>query len=70
MAHELGHLLLPAGSHSSAGLMQAAWTLDTMKTADRLPWTFTHVQAEGIHERLNRRGPRALTGVAIGEASR
>jgi hypothetical protein len=35
MAHELGHLLMPGGGHSSDGLMRASWTGDDFHRADQ-----------------------------------
>lgn len=49
IAHELGHLLLPAPSHSPSGLMRA--TLDLKLTARR-KLQFTSDQAAQIRERL------------------
>jgi len=49
MAHELGHLLLPAHSHSESGVMRAALDLD-LAAARNL--RFTDRQALLMHERL------------------
>ena len=46
MAHEIGHLLLPAG-HSDRGVMQAKWDLRY-----GLPDHFTDAQADAIRARL------------------
>ena len=35
MAHELGHLLLPARAHAPAGLMRACWSRDEFNRADQ-----------------------------------
>src|SRR5262245_54490098 len=52
IAHELGHLLLPANSHSERGIMRAAWDLRS-----GLLEYFTPAQAETIQRRLaSRRG--------------
>lgn len=32
-AHEIGHLLLGANSHSSAGIMHARWTVEELASA-------------------------------------
>src|SRR3954447_14007640 len=34
IAHELGHLLLPDGSHAAAGLMHGCWSRDEFNRAD------------------------------------
>lgn len=49
MAHEIGHLLLPRGSHSAQGIMQEHLNL-TSKAAV----TFTALQAAEIQMALNR----------------
>jgi hypothetical protein len=46
LAHEIGHVLLPAGSHASTGIMQEAIIRET--TASR----FTDAQGQLIRERL------------------
>lgn len=48
IAHEVGHLLLPASSHSAAGIMCATWQ---RRFAARLP-TFTGDQATTIRQLL------------------
>jgi hypothetical protein len=35
IAHEVAHLLLPAGQHSPAGLMRACWTRDDFRRAEQ-----------------------------------
>ena len=35
IAHELGHLLLPAASHAPAGLMRACWSRDEFHRAEQ-----------------------------------
>ena len=52
MAHELGHLLLPYGAHSLAGLMRAAWDRAQVRDAVAGLLTFTQDQAGLIRERL------------------
>lgn len=47
MAHELGHLMLPAQSHSAAGIMRASYDTDS-----RAIPTFTSVDADAIQRRL------------------
>ena len=52
MAHELGHLLLPHGAHSVAGLMRAEWDGAQVREASFGRLTFTPDQASLIRERL------------------
>ena len=47
IAHEVGHLLLPHGDHSSSGIMQAAFDLSV-----RWPQRFTREEAALIHTAL------------------
>lgn len=53
IAHELGHLLLPHGSHAMSGLMQPVWTFDMLRT-DQGRFGFSSAQAEGIRRGLRR----------------
>jgi hypothetical protein len=48
MAHEIGHLLLGPGSHSSEGIMQFPWTKKEVGLADKGWLRFTQHQAERI----------------------
>ena len=52
MAHEMGHLLLPHGAHSVAGLMRAEWDRAQVRNAATGLLTFTPDQASLIRERL------------------
>ena len=52
MAHELGHLLLPYGAHSLAGLMRPAWDGAQVRAAAEGLLTFTPDQAALIRARL------------------
>ena len=52
MAHEMGHLLLPHGAHSVAGLMRAQWDGAQVRNAATGLLTFTPDQAALIRERL------------------
>jgi hypothetical protein len=50
IAHELGHLLLPARAHASTGLMRACWSRDEFHRAEQgqltfLPEEVTRIQA-------------------------
>jgi hypothetical protein len=59
IAHEIGHLLLPYGSHSPSGLMRPHWQLEDFEKSDGLPDRFTRAQAEGIRTTLGRRAKSA-----------
>lgn len=52
MAHELGHLLLGANSHSSSGLMHFHWTLEDLMEASRGHLMFSKEQCLKIRNRL------------------
>ena len=62
IAHELGHLLLPAGSHSTRGLMRAGWNRSDVLTADGL--RFTAEQGVRIRARLEIADARVCVGGA------
>ena len=53
MAHELGHLLLPYGAHSVAGLMRPEWDRPQVRAAAEGLLTFTPDQADLIRARLS-----------------
>ena len=55
IAHELGHLLLPTGSHSERGLMRAGWNRADILTADGAGLRFTAEQGTLIRARLESR---------------
>jgi hypothetical protein len=52
IAHELGHLLLPYGSHTVAGIMRSEWDRAQVTSAASGTLRFTPVQVELIRERL------------------
>jgi hypothetical protein len=52
IAHELGHLLLPYGSHSLAGLMRPIWDLPQVRAATAGLLTFTPDETALIRARL------------------
>ncbi len=55
IAHELGHLLLPHGSHSPIGLMRGVWhAVDFRVTNLPQQLSFTPAQAQDIRGTLNR----------------
>jgi len=52
IAHEIGHLLLPWGSHTSAGLMRKHWRMGDLRRVDRRTLTFSDDHAEHIRRVL------------------
>lgn len=46
IAHELGHLLLPAGSHSADGLMRGRWDVNELRWIDRTALGFSEHESE------------------------
>ena len=52
MAHELGHLLLPHGAHSTTGVMRGAWDDDQANQATMGLLTFSPAEAALIRDRL------------------
>jgi hypothetical protein len=64
IAHELGHLLLPSGSHSTRGLMRAGWKRADILTADGPGLRFTAEQGVLIRARTNRGSGKCVRSVA------
>jgi len=52
MAHEIGHLLLPYGSHSDAGVMLDCWNRDAFSRLDVRELQFTPLQGRQIRHLL------------------
>jgi hypothetical protein len=52
MAHEIGHLMLPDGSHSGSGLMRADWNIKELHRPLHSAFEFTIPQGETIRRRL------------------
>jgi hypothetical protein len=52
IAHELAHLLLPRGSHSSDGLMRSGWDVTELRRIHADSLAFTPSQVAGIRDRL------------------
>jgi hypothetical protein len=46
IAHEVGHLYLPPGSHSAGGLMRGNWSIAELRRTDPRHLRFTATQAE------------------------
>lgn len=55
MAHELGHLLLGAGSHSDTGIMHASWRSKELKIIAQGRMTFTPGEAERMRTNIRAR---------------
>jgi hypothetical protein len=54
IAHELGHLLLPSGSHSTGGLMRKSWGVQQLRQLDLDSVRLTSAQAEDMRRTINR----------------
>jgi hypothetical protein len=52
MAHELGHMLLPDGSHAKRGLMRAPWNGDDFRSASAGLLHFSHESAALVRRGL------------------
>ena len=52
IAHEVGHLLLPRGTHGPAGLMRATWRMEDMRDAAQGHLGFSPAEAAIIRARL------------------
>ncbi len=61
MAHEIGHVLLGRGSHSSAEIMRAEWDRQQVEQIGRGWLSFTADQAEAIRARLSTLDERLST---------
>jgi hypothetical protein len=53
MAHEIGHLLLPAPAHSSTGIMHEGWDTDDVRRIVSGALTFTPAQDVLIRAKLD-----------------
>lgn len=56
IAHELGHLLMPASGHSTRGLMRAIWSGAELRSGRARDWVFEPREVAAIRARLT--GPR------------
>lgn len=72
MAHEIGHLLLGKGNHTSSGIMKGAWGLRELRMAETGELRFTKKQEKRVREQVRRRAEMATAVVASarGEISR
>ena len=66
IAHEIGHLLLNSGGHSSAGLMRARWDSKDLIRASRGELLFTALQAEAMRGEVLRRIARLQARQSFG----
>jgi hypothetical protein len=55
IAHELGHLLLGTGAHSTYGLMRRVWTADELVRNRPVDWTFAPRDSVQMRLAFNRR---------------
>jgi hypothetical protein len=53
MAHEIGHLLLPYGSHSETGVMRGRWDRKTFRRLEVQRLRFTPLQGRQIRHLLD-----------------
>jgi hypothetical protein len=57
IAHELGHLLLGAGSHARSGIMSYPVEGEHMRLASQGRLNFSRAQVERLHRNMERRTP-------------
>jgi hypothetical protein len=57
MAHEIGHLLLPRGSHPSTGLMRGHWHVRDFQGLDVLTLGFSAKQASQMRDTIENETP-------------
>src|ERR1700722_8517024 len=70
-AHELGHLLLGAGSHSSRGIMHVPWCVKELELITQGLMTFTPSEAERMRTNIQAREVTSRKlGVGIQRGSR
>ena len=67
MAHEIGHLLLKAETHSDAGIMQGQWARDVMRLIGKGRLRFTPDEAERMRADLTREAPLDLANLRPGD---
>src|SRR5262249_45030765 len=60
MAHEIGHLMLPRGSHSRAGLMKSDWDVRDLGRVDLAKLQFSEQQAAQIRSTIESESLRIL----------
>lgn len=62
IAHELGHLLLPQGSHSPTGVMRPDWNAVDFQATNLQKHMFTPAQRDSIRERPGRQAHTVSIG--------
>jgi len=67
MAHELGHLLLGANSHSPTGIMRGHWSPREFRLDARLDLLFTTGQSRRMKTRLAEREQLSLAKAKVAE---
>jgi len=60
MAHEIGHLMLPRGSHSRSGLMKSDWDIRDLGRVDLQKLQFSELQAAQIRDTIDSESSRIL----------
>jgi hypothetical protein len=65
LAHEIGHLLSPRGTHPPAGLMKGRWSVHDFRHLDVLTLGFSETQAAGIRQTIQN-DSQVLTSLACG----
>ena len=67
MAHEIGHLLLGANSHSPTGIMRGHWSTHEFRLNARLDMLFTAGQSRRMRTRLVEREQSSVEKVKVAE---
>lgn len=67
MAHEIGHLLLGANSHSPTGIMRGHWSAHEFRLNARLDMLFTAEQSRRMRTRLSEREQLSLAKARVAE---
>jgi hypothetical protein len=60
MSHEIGHLMLPRGSHTTAGLMKSDWDSHDLEGVDLLKLKFSEQQAAQIRSTIENESSRLM----------
>jgi hypothetical protein len=69
MAHEIGHLLLGASSHSRTGIMRAFWSSEDLSLLARPYLLFTPQQSQRMKARLSERANDGQAEAKLGSES-
>lgn len=65
LAHEIGHLLLPAGSHSQARIMRERLSLEDWRAAEMGRLLFANSQAEAMRAGLESNAPSSVNAARL-----